>query len=299
MPFPLLNRKPLREMEGVLEFVESEPYVDAFGVQWLEWPKTQFDSVTGLPITEIRMKRMFGPLWNDLASKQVLEAGCGAGRFTEILLRRDCFVTAVDLSVAVYANYQIFNTNPCHRVFRASILDLPFEKEQFEVVFCLGVIQHTPNPEETIASLWAQVKPGGWLIYDHYRHNLATWSRTAWIFRLFLKRLKPEMGIRITNSLVDYLLPLHKKFARFRITRILLNRISPITSHHSDYPELDDSQLLAWSRLDTHDNLTDWYKHHTTVKRTRKKIERLGGEIITLNLTQYNIEVLARKTNNK
>lgn len=295
MPFPSLNRQPLREEEGVLEFVDSEPYVDAFGVQWLEWPKTQFDSVTGLPITENRMERMFGPIWDDLSSKQVLEAGCGAGRFTEVLLERGCFVTSVDLSVAVYANNRIFHDNPKHRVFRASILDLPFEKGQFDVVFCLGVIQHTPNPEETINALWAQVKPGGWFIYDHYRHNLATWTRTAWIFRLFLRRLKPETGMRITNSLVDNLLPIHKKFSRFRITRILLNRLSPITSHHFDYPELDESQLLAWSRLDTHDNLTDWYKHHTTLGRTKNIISKLDGEIITLNLTQYNIEVLCRK----
>jgi 2-polyprenyl-3-methyl-5-hydroxy-6-metoxy-1,4-benzoquinol methylase len=40
-------------------------------------------------------------LWAELAGKQVLECGCGAGRFTEILLAEGAQVTFIDLSEAV------------------------------------------------------------------------------------------------------------------------------------------------------------------------------------------------------
>jgi SAM-dependent methyltransferase len=43
-------------------------------------------------------------LFSSLAGKHVLEAGCGAGRFTEVLLKAGAYVTSIDLSSAVEAN---------------------------------------------------------------------------------------------------------------------------------------------------------------------------------------------------
>ena len=61
------------------------------------------------------------------------------------------------------------------------------------VVVCLGVVQHTPQPEETLAALAGYVKPGGLLAIDHYsRAYPATWSRR--LIRSLLLRTSPERG---------------------------------------------------------------------------------------------------------
>ena len=86
MRSPEFNRLPTSDFHGIPSFVEDESYVSAFGLQWLMHAKTQLDSHTGLTITRDRLSRMFGELYSQLDSKVVLEAGCGAGRFTEILL---------------------------------------------------------------------------------------------------------------------------------------------------------------------------------------------------------------------
>ena len=104
MEYPKFNRVPTSDFHGIPSFVEDEPYVSAFGLQWLKHAKTQLDSHTGLNITKDRLLRMFGPLCFDLDRKVILEAGCGAGRFTEILLEYNSSITSVDLSVAVLAN---------------------------------------------------------------------------------------------------------------------------------------------------------------------------------------------------
>ena len=295
MSWPKVSRPPLHLRNGIEEFVEDEVYVGAFGTQWINWARTKLDSHTGLPITRIRMQRIMGPLWDELFGKQVLEAGCGAGRFTELLLEQGAIVTAIDLSVAVDANKTNHGSNSNFRVFRASILDLPFAENQFDIVFCPGVIQHTPNSKKTIEALWHQVKPGGWLAFDHYRHNWSTWTRTSWMFRLFLRKLSPAKGTKATNWLVDRLLPLHKKVARFRPAEILLNRISPITSHYAGYPLMSESDQIDWARLNTHDNLTDYYKHHITVRKLNSILVGLGATEISCGVMPYTVEIRCRK----
>ncbi len=108
-----------------------------------------------------------------LQGVNVLETGCGAGRFTEILLqRRAAHVTSTDLSSAVDANLANCPHSDRHRIIQCDIYKLPFPPASYDVVICLGVIQHTPNPEATIAKLYAQVKPGGALVFDHYTLSL-------------------------------------------------------------------------------------------------------------------------------
>lgn len=131
-----------------------------------------------------------------------MEAGCGAGRFTEILVTNDSLVTAIDLSIAVVANKENNGHNSNLRIARASITDLPFEEEKFDIVFCPGVVQHTPEPKKTIEALDEQVKPGGWMVFDQYRYNLSSILRVTWPIRFFLKRLSPEVGLKVTNILV-------------------------------------------------------------------------------------------------
>lgn len=138
---------------------ERENYAAAFGEQWSRWRTTQLDSFSGTSITRDRLYRCLGykgreMLSNDSNSSQVLEVGCGAGRFTEILLEfPGARVTSLDLSTAVEVNQVNFPQDERHRIVQADIMQAPFELEQFDIVVCLGVIQHTPNPEATIEAL--------------------------------------------------------------------------------------------------------------------------------------------------
>jgi 2-polyprenyl-3-methyl-5-hydroxy-6-metoxy-1,4-benzoquinol methylase len=275
--------------------VDEEPYVQAFGLQWLRHAKTQLDSYTGLTITKDRMSRMFGSLFAILDGKVVLEAGCGAGRFTEILLEKNALVTAIDLSDAVVANYENNGSSQNLRIAKASVVDLPFEKEQFDIVFCPGVVQHTPNPIESINRLYEQVKPGGWFVFDQYRYNLSSLLKVTWVVRFFVKRLSPKNGLKITDWLVKILLPIHRKVRKRRYLEVLLFRFSPVTSHYAGYPNMSDEDQVAWAKLSTHDTLTDFHKHMTSVHRVKKLIESLGGINQVYCVMPYTIEVRCQK----
>ena len=162
-------------------------------------------------------------------------------------------------------------------------------------MFCPGVIQHTPDTELAIACLYEQVRPGGWLVFDHYRYNISSFTRTTWLFRAWLKRLPAERRLRAVERLVDRLLPTHRWAARHRAVEMVLNRLSPVTTHFAALPGLSEQQQREWALLNTHDNLTDFYKRHRTSAQLRSTVSLLGATIDEIRALPYTVEVRARR----
>ena len=285
---------PLRK--DIPRFISQSTYADAFGVQWKRYRTTQLDSFSGVPITEERMRRCVGEdLWLNLAGKDVLECGCGAGRFTEILLKLGARVTSIDLSDAVEANEENFPQSRTHRIAQADILHLPFAPQQFDLVLCLGVVQHTPEPETTLAKLSEQVKPGGSLVIDHYTYKLSEYTKTAAILRHFLRRLPPATGLQWTERLVNALLPLHRQVRGWRLAQVLLSRVSPVLCYYRAYPQLSDEMQYQWALVDTHDSLTCWYRRFRTRSQIRQRMESLGLEDIFCWYDGNGVEARAKR----
>lgn len=255
-------------------------YADAFGLQWNTYRRTQLDSYTGRPLSRERARRCLGETAGTLLNRDepanVLEVGCGAGRFTEVLLSTRARVTSVDLSSAVDANQENFPQGDRHRVLQADVRRLPFAERLYDVVFCLGVIQHTPSPEETIKNLYAQVKPGGWLVIDHYTHNLSWYTKTAPLFRVVMRRLPPATAMQWSRALVNTFFPLHRAARKSRVAQALVSRVSPVLTYFHTL-DLDDELQREWALLDTNDSLTDRYKHFRTREQIRRVLEALGG----------------------
>jgi 2-polyprenyl-3-methyl-5-hydroxy-6-metoxy-1,4-benzoquinol methylase len=263
---------------GVPRFVSGSNYADHFGAQWNRFRKTQLDSHVHSPISEDRLRRCLGErLWGDLAGKNVLECGCGAGRFTEILLARGAKVTSIDLSSAVEANADQFPPGDSHRVAQADIGRLPFAPESFDIVICLGVVQHTPNSDRTISDLYKYVAPGGTLVIDHYYLTLSWYLKTAPLFRIFMKRMEPKAAMSFSRSLVDTLLPLHKAVQNVPVVRSIVHRLSPVMCYYTMLPQLNEEMQHEWAVLDTHDSLTDEFKHSRNKDQISQTLRSLGA----------------------
>lgn len=111
-----------------------------------------------------------------LAGQTVLEAGCGGGHHTRLLARHAARVTAVDLNTADLAREAAAEL-PNVEIHEADIATMKFA-EGFDTVLCVGVVQHTDDPDATVANLRRCVKPGGRLIlwvYSHEGNALARW----------------------------------------------------------------------------------------------------------------------------
>lgn len=271
--YPIIN--------GIPRFVPEENFASSFGLQWNTYRKTQLDSHTGLSISRERLTRLVGGSLNILKDKEVLEAGCGAGRFTEVLLEAGARVFAADISTAVAANYENCKTYPNYFVCQADIVKLPVQPQQFDIVICIGVIQHTPNPEETMTALCSYVKPGGLLVIDHYTYGYpGPVSRR--LLRKFLLRMPKHFSLRFCQAMTASLWPVHRalwKLGNHKLIRIIRSRFvnsSPVVDYHEAYPQLGPDLLRCWAVLDTHDTLTDYYKHLRSAEEIKAHLERCG-----------------------
>ena len=285
--FPIIN--------GIPRFVPQENYASAFGLQWKTYAKTQLDSFSNTSITQDRLERCLGMPISGLKDKTVLEVGAGAGRFTELLVKGGGLIHSIDLSVAVDVNKENIGNAPNYQIAQASVYDIPYADNLFDYVVCLGVIQHTPDPEKTIKCLFEKVKPGGVLVIDHYIWRIGYYSTLTPIFRAILKEMKPERSQKIVNKLVDFFFPIHWKFQDKGIINWLVHRVSPLIVYIREFPEQDRQFHYEWSKLDTYDQLTDYYKHLRSMKDIQTTLEKLNGKNIWMNKGGNGVEARCEK----
>jgi len=276
-------------------------YADAFGQQWTEYRITQLDSYTRTNISKDRLRRCLGEeLWSSLqrpGRTEILESGCGAGRFTEILLQLPgASVTSTDLSSAVEPNKTNCPLSDRHRIIQCDINQLPFGPEQYDIVICLGVIQHTKNSEQTIADLYKQVKPGGWLVMDHYTQTLSYYTKLSeWLLRPILKRLSPARGLTITKALTRTFFPLHRAVRNAKPLQMVVSRFSPLLTYYHAFPQLNDQLQYEWAELDTHDSLTDFYKHLRSARSIKSTLLGLGSKNVWVQKGGIGVEARCQK----
>jgi hypothetical protein len=140
------------------------------------------------------------------------------------------------------------------------------------------------------------VKPGGHLVIDHYKYNPGEFfMRTTTWYRRKLRKKSFNETLEVTTRLVKKYLPWHKRFAGNRVMRVLLNRISPVDTYYQTYPELNDQLQYEWALLDTHDSLTDWYKHLRNTKQISSTLEGLGAVDIWCEYGGNGVEARCQK----
>ena len=282
-------------------FVPSQSYASSFGLQWNEFEKTQLDSFTGTTISRDRLTRIVGGSPSVFIDKLILEAGCGAGRFTEIMLSAGGQVFATDISSAVEANRRNCGHLPGYFVCQADVRALPVASDCFDVVICVGVIQHTPDPEETISALCRYLKPGGLLLMDHYSPGYPE-SVSRRLLRTIMLQLSPRAALTFCRQLVTTLWPIHtaiwrlvRRFPRTRRLRSAFLLLSPVVDYHNAYMQLGADRLREWAILDTHDTLTDRYKHLRSSDQIAQHLRACGMIIVETTRAGNGVEVRAVK----
>ncbi len=157
--FPVVRSLP--------RFVSCDNYASSFGLQWTKFPTLQLDSIMG---NDLSRKRFYDcTRWpRELPGERILEAGCGAGRFTQLALETGGEVFSFDLSSAIEAAVANNKNEPRLHLFQADIYRLPLRKELFDKIFCMGVIQHCPEPRKAFLSLVPFLRPGGTIVIDVY-----------------------------------------------------------------------------------------------------------------------------------
>ena len=109
-----------------------------------------------------------------LAGKKVLDVGCGGGILSEAMALRGATVTAIDMGEAPLAVARLHQLESGVEVdYRQSTVEaLAAEMPgQFDVVTCLEMLEHVPDPASVIHACHALVKPGGQVFFSTINRN--------------------------------------------------------------------------------------------------------------------------------
>lgn len=241
--------------DGVPRFVPADNYADSFGFQWNRFSTTQLDSKNGLSISARRFEDATGWTGQALEGKLVLDLGCGAGRFAELAVARGADLIAVDYSGAVDACRKNLGDAAPPLVVQGDVFRLPFEAASFDAVYCLGVLQHTPDPARAFAALSRMVRPGGRLVVDVYERSWRSALHLKYWLRPLTSRLSKQTLFARVESLVPRLIPLCAALSAVPVVGRLILRALPIAYYGGVYP-LDREQSVQWAVLDTFDMLS-------------------------------------------
>ena len=170
-------------------YFENHPnYVDNFGYQWNKFNKTQLDSFNGTQISEKRFFDATGWKASELKNKLILDIGCGVGRFSEIALKYGAKVISVDYSDSVVSAKKNLEKFSESLVIQCNLYKLPFKQKVFDYIFCLGVLQHTPNVENAFKSLPIFLKKDGQICVDYYWKRFLTMFNSKYFLEFLLRK---------------------------------------------------------------------------------------------------------------
>ncbi|MDP1712752.1 MAG: class I SAM-dependent methyltransferase [Candidatus Nanopelagicaceae bacterium] len=262
------NGHTVQIKDGVVLLVPNESYSSSFGQQWKHFSDTQVDSLNGSELTEKRFFDETGWTRESLKDAVILDAGCGSGRFTEIASRYAKAVISVDLSEAVFAI-------PPHILAKGNILrihgdlrDLSLDFSKITHVFSIGVLQHTPEPYDTLRRLVKPMAPGTKFAFTAYARQWYTPLHPKYLIRPITKRLPRKFLLSFLERLLPKIFGFLMALVRPKATRRLFKFLIPVALYPEYKGELSGESLLQFTILDTFDMLTPQYDAPLTSSRT-------------------------------
>ena len=109
-----------------------------------------------------------------VAEKKVLDVGCGGGILAEALAQRGAMVTGIDMGDAplgVAKLHQLESGLSIH-YHKSTAEDFAKDHENaFDVVTCLEMLEHVPDPSSVVSACAKMVKPGGHVFFSTINRN--------------------------------------------------------------------------------------------------------------------------------
>jgi 2-polyprenyl-3-methyl-5-hydroxy-6-metoxy-1,4-benzoquinol methylase len=265
--------------KGIPRFVKSDNYASSFGLQWNLFKSEQIDDQNGSKISEDRFYAVTEWEKDWLKGKLILDAGCGAGRFLDVVSKDGAEVVGVDLSNAVDASKVNMAGRKNVHLVQASIYELPFRPETFDGCYCIGVVQHTPEPPRTLRCLAEMIKVGGKIgLFIYERRRWWTTLFPKYLLRPLTTRMKQENLLRAIKISMPIMFPLTEVAFRIPYLNRVFKFLIPISNYvDSDWAkDLNARERYQWAIMDTFDMFAPAYDQPQVIEEVKPVLTEAG-----------------------
>jgi 2-polyprenyl-6-hydroxyphenyl methylase/3-demethylubiquinone-9 3-methyltransferase len=209
------------------------------------------------PTSEFRPLHEINPLrleWINsfvpLAGKEVCDIGCGGGILSESMARKGAKVTGIDLSEKALkvADLHSLESGVAVRYEMIAAEELAArEPGRYDVVTCMEMLEHVPDPAAVVKAAATLVKPGGHVFFSTINRN-----PKAYLFAVigaeYILRLLPKGTHDYAKFIMPAELAQHTRNAGLEVKKLKGMTYNPLTKMYSLNQDTDVNYLVACTR---------------------------------------------------
>jgi 2-polyprenyl-6-hydroxyphenyl methylase/3-demethylubiquinone-9 3-methyltransferase len=185
-----------------------------------------------------------------LAGARVVDVGCGGGILAESMAVRGADVTGIDLSEKPLSVASLHGLESGIKVRYEQIAAEALaarEPASFDVVTCMEMLEHVPDPAAIVKACATLVKPGGVVFFSTINRNAK-----AYLFAVIGAEYVLQLLPRRTHDYQRFITPAeltrHARVAGLSLTAMMGLHYNPLTRRYWLAPNLDVNYMIATSR---------------------------------------------------
>jgi len=187
-----------------------------------------------------------------LAGKTVIDVGCGGGILAESMAQRGAIVAGIDMGEAPLKVAKLHGLESGAQVSyeqtsaEARALS---HKNHYDIVTCMELLEHVPDPSQTIASCATMVKPGGHVFFSTINRNPKSFL-FAIIGAEYVLRLLPKGTHEYRNFIRPSELESWARQAGLQLNHIIGMSYNPLTKLYSLGKDVNVNYMMHFTRQD-------------------------------------------------
>ncbi len=186
----------------------------------------------------------------ELKGQKVLDVGCGGGILSEAMAKAGAHVTGIDMAEASLnvAELHALDSGLDIKYQNISVEDFVTENAgQFDVVTCLEMLEHVPDPASIVRSCAALAKPGGQVFFSTINRNPKSWLM-AIAGAEYVLNLVPKGTHEFKRFLKPSELGNFARSADLKLQNLTGMAYNPLTRQYSLNKDIDVNYLMACRR---------------------------------------------------
>ena len=183
-----------------------------------------------------------------LSGKTVLDVGCGGGILSESMAGRGAMVTGIYLGdkALKVAKLHLLESGRKVSYRKTAVEDIARdEPHHYDIVTCMEMLEHVPNPASTVNACAQLVKPGGWVFFSTINRN-----PKSYLFAIIGAEYVLNLLPRGTHDYAKFIKPSElarmARRAGLDVAELIGMTYNPITKVYALGPDSDVNYIMAY-----------------------------------------------------